>query len=410
MTAIQLVNDIFWTGVNVRTDDKFEGMWPIPHGVSLNSYIVKGKQTALIDLVREWKGSAYDFYRQLESAGVKPDSIDYIVMNHLEPDHTEALLSLLRSAPQAKIVTTQKGAELVKAFYEIDENIHVVSSGDTLDLGGKTLVFYEIPYVHWPETMVTYAKEDQILFSCDAFGSFGALDGGLFDDEVEQNRVGFWERETLRYYANIVSRYSSKVLDAIDKLAGLDIKIIAPSHGLIWRGDPGKIVQRYDSLARYSKGEGLKPKITFVFGTMYGNTEAMANAVLRGISKVKGVELDVFEVPGHDNNSEILASAWESGGLVLGMPTYEGKMFPPMHTVIDLFVRKGFKHKQVLRFGSYGWSGGAQREFEQMITRLNWDLQPPIEYQGGPTTEDLRAGEQKGEEFARLIKERYAGK
>ncbi|MHA2060361.1 MAG: FprA family A-type flavoprotein [Candidatus Ranarchaeia archaeon] len=407
MTAIEFKPGVYWVGVNVRTDDKFEGMWPIPYGVSLNSYIVKGEKIAVIDLVREWKGSAMDFHRQLESAGIKEEDIDYIVLNHLEPDHTELLLSLLRNAPNAEIITTEKGAAMIKSFYDVTKNIRIVKTGDTLDLGSKTLQFYEIPYVHWPETMVTYLKEDKVLFSCDAFGSFGSLDGAVFDDEASTERHTFLYDESLRYYANIVALYSNMVLRAIEALKPLDIKVIAPSHGLVWRKNPAEIVERYVKFANYSKGIGLKPKITVIFGSMYGNTESMLDAVLRGISKVDGVELEVQEAANDNHSSYILASAWESGGLVFGMPTYEGKMFPPMVSVLDHLTRKGVKQKTVFRFGSYGWSGGAQRDFENLTKNAQWEMVPSLEFKGGPTVDDLQEGEKKGEEFARLIKEKY---
>ncbi|MHA2407065.1 MAG: FprA family A-type flavoprotein [Candidatus Ranarchaeia archaeon] len=407
MTAIEFKPGVYWVGVNVRTDDKFEGMWPIPHGVSLNSYVVKGKKTAVIDIVREWKGSAMDFHRQLSSAGIKEEDIDYIVLNHLEPDHTELLLSLIRSAPKAEIITSEKGAKMVEAFYNVTKNIHIVKTGDILDLGGKTLQFYEIPYVHWPETMVTYLKEDKVLFSCDAFGSFGSLDGAVFDDETPPERHTFLYEESLRYYANIVALYSNMVLRAIEALKPLDIKVIAPSHGLIWRKNPGEIVKRYLEFANYGKGINLKPKITVIYGSMYGNTESMLDAILRGMAKVEGVEIEVFECANDNQSSYILSSAWESGGLVFGMPTYEGKMFPPMVSVLDHLTRKGVKHKSVFRFGSYGWSGGAQRDFESQTKNAQWDMVPPFEFNGGPTLEDLQEGEKKGEEFAKLIKEKY---
>ncbi len=407
MTATEFKPGVFWVGVDVRTDDKFEGMWPIPKGVSLNSYIVRGEKTAIIDLVREWKGSAMDFHRQIKSLGISVGDIDYIVLNHLEPDHTEILLALTQSVPNAQIVTTEKGAALVESFYGITKNIRVVKSGDILDLGGKTLVFYEIPFVHWPETMVTYLKEEKVLFSCDAFGSFGSLDGKLFDDEVPTERHAFLYQESLRYYANIVAVYSNMVLKAIEKLQPLEIHVIAPSHGIIWRKNPQEIVERYQRFANYARGVGLKAKITIIFGSMYGNTEAMLNAILRGISKVDGVAVQVFECPDPNHASYILSSAWESGGLIIGMPTYEGRMFPAMAEIILHLARKGVKHKTVFRFGSYGWSGGAQHDFEKMTKDLQWEIQPPLEFKGGPTLKEIQEGEKRGEQFAKLIKEKY---
>ncbi|MHA1917740.1 MAG: FprA family A-type flavoprotein [Candidatus Ranarchaeia archaeon] len=408
MTAVELSKGVYWIGVNVRTDDNFEGMWPIPHGVSLNSYLVKGEKFAVIDLVREWKGSSFDFYRQIESTGNEVSELDYIILNHLEPDHTESLLSILRSAPNAKIVTTKKGAELIEVFYGITDRIQIVTSGDSLDLGGKTLVFEETPFVHWPETMVTYLAEDKILFSCDAFGSFGSLDGSIFDDEICDEKFDFLYKESLRYYANIVALFSPMVLKAIEKTKNLDIKTIAPSHGIIWRKKPETIVNRYIKFANYRNGIGLRPKITFIFGSMYGNTEAMGNAILRGISKVKGVDVDVFQVPNSNQDSYILSSAWESGGIIFGMPTYENKMYPPMVGTIDHMIRKGIKHRDVMRFGSWGWSGGAQREFDNMTKDQKWEVFESYEFRGGPTLDELRAGEKKGEEFAKLIKSKYS--
>ncbi|MBD3350027.1 MAG: MBL fold metallo-hydrolase [Candidatus Lokiarchaeota archaeon] len=396
---------VYWTGVNDYTSDLFEGIWPVgEYGVSINSYIIKAEKTVLIDLVKAGGGgSSENLVDQLASIDLEPEEIDYLVLNHLEPDHTGFLSSFRRICPNAEIITSKKGVPLVKAFYGISENVKAVEDGETLDIGdGKQLVFAYIPNVHWPETMVTYETSTKILFSCDAFGSFGALKGGIFDDEILKEDHEFFEAESLRYYANIVGPFSNSVLKAIEKAGGLDIKVIAPSHGLIWRKNPETIINRYVRYANYMN-DYAEPKITVIWGTMYGNTEIMMRSVLRGIAKEK-VKVDVLKVPETDV-SYVLAKAWESAGLVIAMPTYEYKIFPPMKYVLDIFDYKHVWHKKVLRVGSFGWSGGAERHFEQTIKNFKWDCIGPLEYQGAPTEEDLKKGEQLGAELAKEVKQ-----
>ena len=386
---------VYWGGLSVSSSDLFEGLWPIPDGVTLNSYIVKGEKTAIIDLVRDWGGAPMNIMEAIKSLGIDIKQIDYVVLNHLEPDHT-GWLEILNKITKAKIVTTQKGADLAKALYHItDEEIMVVKSGDKIDLGnGKTLVFEEIPNVHWPETMMTYETETKILFACDAFGSFGGLRGSIFDDENCADNHEYFKDEMLRYYANIVGPFSQSVLDAIEKLKGLEIKMIAPSHGLVWR-DVNKVIQRYATYANYMK-DFAEPKITVIWSSMYGNTEKMLRAILEGIGR-ENIPVNVFKVPETDV-SYVLAKAWESAGLLIGMPTYEYKMFPPMKYVLDTLGHKRAMYKKVLRFGSFGWSGGAQKQFEETVKTLKWDLMDPIEFRGSPTARPEK-GRQMGQEF-----------
>lgn len=403
MKAIEITDGIYWIGANISSNDLFEGIWPIPHGVSINSYIIRGEKIAIVDLVRDWAGASTYLIDELKSLGIAPKDVDYFILNHLEPDHTGDLRALYELSEGAEIITSKKGVPLVKAFYGFTEKVRGVESGDTLDLGaGKVLHFYDIPNVHWPETMATYEASTKTLMPCDAFGSFGSLKGCLFDDLVSEADHHFYERESLRYYANIVGPYSGFVQKAIDAVSGLDIKIIAPSHGLVWRGEPGRIVERYQTYANYMK-EYAEPKITVIWGSMYGNTEFCLRSVLQGIAS-EGVLVDVFRVP-QDHISYILASAWESAGLVFGMPTYEYKMYPPMRDALNQIVQKKAKHKKVFRFGSFGWSGGAQKEFDEMTSRMKWEMIDPLEFQGAPTAEDLETAFQQGAALARQIKE-----
>ncbi len=403
MTSEKIVDGIYWTGVNVYTTDLFEGIWPIPNGVSINSYVVKGEKIALIDLVKaSGGGSSENIIDQLASIGIHMKDINYIILNHLEPDHTGFTAHVRELCPNAQILTSDKGVPLVDAFYGLKDGIRAVKDGETLDLGGgKTLQFFYAPNVHWPETMVTYETSSKVLFPCDAFGSFGAMKGYIFDDQLTEEDHAFFEAETLRYYANIVATFSNSVLKAIEKLGGLDIKAIAPSHGIIWRKNPGEIIQRYVRYANYMS-DLAEPEITVVWGSMYGNTENIMRAVLRGIAQ-EGVKVTIHKVPETDA-SWVLASAWQSAGLVIAMPTYEYDIFPPMKYILDLFKLKHFWHKKVLRIGSYGWVGGAQKHFEEMTAKMQWECIGPIEYQGAPKAIDLENAEKLGRELAKEVK------
>ncbi|MHA1602594.1 MAG: FprA family A-type flavoprotein [Promethearchaeota archaeon] len=402
MKATYVAEGVHWIGANVSTNDLFEGIWPIPNGVTINSYVVKGEKIAIIDLVKDWAGASNYLLDELNSIGIDIEDVDYFILNHLEPDHTGDLRNFVELAPNAQIITTKKGIPLVEAFYGIKDKVKAVSSGDTLDLGkGKVLSFYEIPNVHWPETMVTFDVSTGTLFSCDAFGSFGALKGCLFDSMTSEKDHKFYERESLRYYANIVGPFSNFVLKAIDKLADLDIKIVAPSHGLVWKENPMRIVKRYGAYANYMK-DYAEPKITVIWGSMYGNTELMLRSVLQGIAS-EGVSTEIFQVP-KNNNSFILSSVWESAGLIFGMPTYEYKMYPPMKDVINILITKHAWHKKVFRFGSFGWSGGAQKEFMSLTEKMKWDYLEPLEFNGAPSNEELEKGFKMGQKMAQEIK------
>lgn len=402
MSAIKLKDDIYWIGANVQTEDLFEGIWPIPDGVALNSYAVKGEKTAVVELVREWGGAALTFIRNLESIPVKIEDIDYVILNHLEPDHTGFTYMVNSLSPHLQFVTTKRGAELLREFYGIEDNIIVVSTGDDLDLGNnKKFHFTEIPNVHWPETMVSYEEDSKILFSGDAFGSFGVHRGTIFDDKTSETSKPYWESEMLRYYADIISMFSPQVDNAIENLDGLDIDMVAPSHGLVWRGKPEVVIRKYQRYASYNQ-DFAEPEICFVWGSMYGNTEVMLNAILRGISS-QDVPVTVHRVPNEDV-SFILSDAYKSAGLIIGTPTYEYDMFPPMKYFMDLLKKKHIWYKKVLFFGSFGWSGGAERIFNEMSEKMKWNILKPLSFRGYPSAEDLKNGEELAAQLAAEVK------
>ncbi|MDR2393956.1 MAG: FprA family A-type flavoprotein [Treponema sp.] len=401
---VQVIADgVLYIHVDIKTTELFEGIWPIPQGVSLNTYVVKGDKIALIDLVRDWSDAPKQFEQAFASIGIGFDAVDYLILNHLEPDHTGWLREFREQNPYVEIISTAKGINLVKSFFKINTGLRVVKDGETLDLGkGKVLTFFETPNIHWPETMVTWEAASGTLFSCDAFGSFGALGTKGFDDEFTEAEHAFFEKESLRYYANIVSSFSAFVERGIKKLAGLAITCVAPSHGMVWRKDPQKIIDRYLRYASYAKGPGEK-EIALVWGSMYGNTKQGLDAVIYGIEQ-EGVAYSIHRVPDEDV-SYILQDAYKSRGLVLAMPTYEYAMFPPMAWVIDIFRRKHITGKTVLRIGSWGWVGGAKKDYEQAITGLQWNNLESLEWPGVPSQEDLAALEARGRELARIIKE-----
>lgn len=402
MKAHPISESVHCLHADIDTKDLFEGIWPIPEGVSLNSYLVRGDKIALIDLVRDWIGAPTQLSDELASIGVAFKDIDYLILNHLEPDHTGWLGEFKKLNPKVQIVSTAKGIDLVKSFYKITEGLRAVKTGDTLDLGGGTeLHFVEAPNVHWPETMVTWEPRSGTLFSCDAFGSFGKLGDRVFDDQFSAKEHEFYERESLRYYANIVASFSVFVERAVKKLEGLEIRCIAPSHGIVWRKEPMKIVERYLRYAKYMNGPAEK-KIAVIWGSMYGNTRTALDAVIRGI-EAEGVPYSLRRVPNEDV-SYVLSDAYEASGLVLAMPTYEYAMFPPMAYALDILKRKHVHGKTVLRIGSWGWVGGAKKEYEAAVADFKWTHLESVEWAGAAGPEDLAKLEERGRELSRAVK------
>ncbi|MFA6007875.1 MAG: FprA family A-type flavoprotein [Candidatus Shapirobacteria bacterium] len=397
-----ITEKIYALHADIKSDDLFEGIWPIPYGVSLNSYLVKSEKIALIDLVRDWVGAPGELAGQLATIGVGLDDIDYLILNHLEPDHTGWLAEFRAINPNAEIITTQKGVDLVQSFYKLDEGLRAVKTGDRLDLGeGVALDFFEAPNVHWPETMITWAADGGVLFTCDAFGSFGALGDRVFDDEFTPEEHEFFESESLRYYANIVSSFGLFVKKAIAKIADLEIKVVAPSHGMVWRQAPMEIIDRYARYADYLEGPREK-EIAIVWGSMYGNTEKGLAAVIEGIEE-EGLPYTIHRVPNEDV-SWVLSDAYKSEGILIAMPTYEYKMFPPMAYVLDIFERKHVWYRKALRIGSFGWVGGARKEYENKIAPLKWESLESVEWAGSPDDEILDLLYERGKELAKAVK------
>lgn len=368
-TYVPVTSDIYWIGMNDRYTQLFEGLWPLPKGVCYNSYIiVDDEKIAVVDSVKEMGCENYlDKIRALVPEG---RSVDYLIVNHMEPDHSGMIRALREVYPNLQIVGNAKTARFLNNFYKIEDGVLEIKDGDELKLGRHVLKFFITPMVHWPETMVTFDTTDQVLFSADAFGGFGALTGGIFDDEVD---LDFFDDEILRYFSNIVGKYCSSVDKAIKKLAGVDFKVIAPTHGPIWRSNPGHIVDRYQRWSQHEAEEG----ITLVYGSMYGNSERLMESVAAGVASQKCSKVRIHNVS-TTHVSHLIRDAWRFKGLVLGSPTYDMGLYPPMQFFIDLLTRKKLRSRTMGLFGTYAWSGGGVKTLTQFAQEGDWDLVDPI--------------------------------
>ncbi|MFP4135800.1 MAG: FprA family A-type flavoprotein [Candidatus Acetothermia bacterium] len=392
---IKIEDSLFWVGVNDRKNELFESYWPIPDGISYNSYLIQDDKNALIDGVKE--GFTEEYLSNV-TGKTDIDDVDYMVINHMEPDHTGSFPELRRLNPDLTFVCTEKAKDLLGNFYGITKGIKTVEDGETLDLGERTLEFVETPFVHWPETMMTYLQGESILFSGDGFGTYGALDGGIFDGGLD---LAAYEDRALRYLSNIVGAYSTTLQAAINKLDSYDLEVIAPTHGPIWRENPEAIVNFYD---RFSRGEARKG-VTIIYGSMYGFTEKLTEQVALGARR-SGIEnLKVMDAA-RKHPSYLLLEAWKREGLIIGSPTYESRAFPPVSNFLELMEKKKLKEKTAAAYGSFGWGGGSAREIKETGESLNWNLvRPPLEFGGDPSERELEEGFELGKEVGNTVLE-----
>ncbi|HPB31269.1 MAG TPA: FprA family A-type flavoprotein [Candidatus Sumerlaeota bacterium] len=392
---IPIRENIHWIGANDHETDLFESIWPLPRGVTYNSYIILDEKNALIDTVKGCYWAVYiEKIKSLLGPGKK---LDFLIVNHMEPDHSGSMRDLLRLFPDIRIIGNAKTAEFIKDFYGITENVLEVRDGEEISLGAHKLQFFLTPMVHWPETMVTYEQKEKILFSCDAFGGFGALDDRIFDDEVDQD---YYEYEILRYYSNIVGRYSGMVQKAIGRLKGIEIAVIAPSHGPIWRTEPGKIVALYDKWSRHETDEG----VTLAYASMYGNTRRMMEAISRALAD-SGVEKVRIHDVSRTHLSHILVDIWRFRGIILGSPTYNTMIFPPMAALVSALKNRMMKKRVLGIFGGYTWSRGAVPAMQEFAKECAMPLvEPVIEIKCAPTLEDIENGALLGKNMAAEIR------
>lgn len=402
MRKLKIADGIHMLTMNVE-DILFEGIWEIANGVTLNSYIVQGEETAIIDGVIGWDGVPETLYKNLEEIGVDPQNIDYLIVNHMEPDHSGWISNFRKIKEDFTVICTDKAAKMVTSFYGEDK-IKIVKEGDTLDLGkGKVLSFHPVPNVHWPDTMYTFERDTKTLFSCDMFGAFGRMSDHCFDDEMTPEEVDFFEFEGLRYYSNVMTTFTPSLRKAVEKAKELEVSIIAPGHGPVYRKNPQKIIDDYLRFSQYAEGAG-KNEVAILWGSMYGNT-AKAVDYAESLLKREGIKYTKLEMP-LESESEMVATVFKSAGIIIGAPTYEYKLFPPVAAALSEVGRKRISGKTAFRFGSYGWSGGAEKELSEIIERSNmkWDFIESVEFEGAPKEEDLIKIEAKVLELVQKMK------
>ena len=392
---IKIQENLYYLGVNDRQTEYFENMWPLPYGVAYNSYLLTGEKTCLMDTV---KISKSDEFVDNVKAILKDRKLDYLVIHHIEPDHSGSIPQILDLYPDLKIVGNKKTRSMLNDYYEIDSDHFIeVGEGDELDLGDRKLTFYLTAMVHWPESMVSYDAENKILFSQDIFGGFGTNDGAIFDDELDYD---LRRTEFRRYYTNIVGKYSQMAVRAINKLSSLEIKTICPVHGCIWRKQPSRIVEDYTKWATYEVNEG----VVIAYASMYGNTELMADQLARYLADEGVRNIEVFDVS-KTHESYILSNCWEKKSLVLGSCTYNNTVYPVMNNLLNILKMQKLKNHVVSVFGSFGWSGGAVKNLKQFVEEGNFETtETVVEAKGRMKDEDDQGLRQMAKEIAAKIK------
>lgn len=385
------INDfLYYIGVNDRQTQLFENQWPLERGVSYNSYVIKSTKTALLDTVKITKVD--DFVTKLKEV-LEGRELDYLVIHHMEPDHSGAIETIIDLYPNVKLVGNKKTFELLENFYDVKDNLVLVDDFDTLDLGEVSLKFVKTPMVHWPESMVSYEEKSGILFSQDAFGGFGALDGTIFDDEINWD---LYKSETRRYYSNIVGKFSRQVQTALKKLADLKINMVCPVHGPVWRENPDKIIECYDKWSKQETQDGA----VIVYGTMYGNTEMMAEAIGRRLAERGVKNIKMFDVS-KTHKSYILNEIWEYKALILGSCTYNNDLFPLMSDLVNVLKMNKLQNRVVAVFGSYSWSGGALKALKEFRDASAMDIvETTVETKSAPSKDDYMVLRQIADEVA----------
>lgn len=345
----EITSNIYYVGVNDRNKNLFEGLWPLPKGVSYNSYLIVDEKVCLVDTVE------VDFFTQFienirDVIGDRP--IDYIVVNHMEPDHSGSLALMRKYYPNVTVIGNKKTFGMMAGFYGIEGGCeHEVKNGDTLSLGKHDLQFVLTPMVHWPETMVTLDTTTHTLFSGDAFGCFGALNGGVVDSDI--NCDSFW-MEMIRYYSNIVGKYGIPVQNALKKLAGVQIDYICSTHGPVWHDFAARVIGTYDRLSRYE----AEPGLVICYGTMYGNTERMAEIIAQAASRAGVKDIVIYNVS-KTHHSFILRDIFRYSGLIVGAPTYNTGLYHEMEVLLSEISNRDIKNRLFGWFGSHGWASKA---------------------------------------------------
>ena len=358
-----VTEDIYYVGASEKRTQLFENVYPIPRGVAYNSYILMDEKTVLIDTVdRSVTGQFFE--NVLGVLGER--KLDYLIVDHMEPDHSSAISEVLVRYPEAKVVLTELAAMLLNQFFacDISDRAIIVKEGDTLNTGKHTLTFVTAPMVHWPEVMLTYDDVSGALFSADAFGSFGALNGNLFADEV--NFETEWLADARRYYCNIVGKYGKNVQDVLAKAATVDIKMLCPTHGPVWRDNLGWIIDKYDKWSSYTPEEQA---VMVVYGSVYGGTESAANMVAAQMSLAGAANVSVYDVS-KTHVSELIGEAFRCSHIVLACMTYNMGIFTPMKNFLLDLEAHNLQNRTYALIENGSWSPVAARQMKEILDRL----------------------------------------
>ncbi|CAG9715076.1 FprA family A-type flavoprotein [Clostridium neonatale] len=354
----KVTEDLYWVGGNDRRLALFENIHPIPRGVSYNSYLLLDEKTVLFDTV-DWS-IGRQFLENVQAV-LNGRNLDYLVINHMEPDHGASIEEIILRYPDVKIISTEKSFMLMRQFgFNIDGRIEEVSEGDTKSFGKHEVTFIAAPMVHWPEAMVTFDNTNGVLFSADAFGSFGALDGKLFNDEVDFERD--WIDDARRYYTNIVGKYGPHVQSLLKKASGIDIKMICPLHGPVWRTNLGYFLDKYD---KWSKYEPEEKGVMIVYASMYGNTESAVESLATKFVE-KGFKNVVMYDVSSTHVSNLISETFRVSHVVLASVTYNLGIYPPMHNYLMDMKALNLQNRTFAIIENGSWacrSGNLMREF-----------------------------------------------
>lgn len=359
----KITEDMYWIGASDRRLELFENVYPIPKGVSYNSYVILDEKTVLLDTVDHSVCS--QFLENLEHV-LDGRTLDYIIVNHMEPDHCASLAEVVIRYPEVKFVGNAKTFTMMKQFFDfdVDNRAVVIKEGDTISSGKHTLAFAMIPMVHWPEAMVTYDAYDKVLYSADAFGTFGALNGNIFADEL--NFEAEWLEEARRYLTNIVGKYGAQVQSALKKAAALDIEMICPLHGPVWRENLGWFIDKYQKWSTYTPEDHA---VLIVYASIYGNTESAVNVLAGKISDAGEKNIAMYDVSKTDP-SYILAEAFRCDRIVFACPTYNAGLFPKMETLLSELKAHNFQNRKVAVIENGTWAISAGKQMKEILSSM----------------------------------------
>lgn len=394
----QVAENVYYVGVNDRTKHLFENVWTLPDGVSYNSYLIVDEATALIDTVDVCYSEV--FFHKIETVlGDRP--LDYLIVNHMEPDHGGSIGLLRKRYPDVKIIGNKKTFDMIKGFHGISDGLIEVKSGDAICIGSHEFSFMLAPMVHWPEVMFTYEQTKQILFSADAFGTFGALNGHLFDYEGE---LDAYLREMHRYYSCIVGKYGNFVQKALQNIQeqGLEISYVCPTHGVVWTQQHfHQALEIYDRLSRYDGENG----VVILYGSMYGNTEQLADIVAQSLSHA-GVRHIICHNVSKSDPSQILCDIFRYKALVVGSPTYCGALFTPIENILNLIRLRDLKNRFYAAFGSYTWAPASVKKLVPFAEEMGWTaVGVPVEMKMADLPSIIDEAWALGQEVAKALKQ-----